>query len=278
MTRRGGKGKKREVKPSKPTLPSSPSDSSLTPFTPTPESQEEVAPPVDRSDSFPRPGLLAIGSATAPVTSRRATLIVSALAAFLSVVSFAYFFSNDMTNLYGDGVAHVNIARKVVDSPDESLWQRYIQIGSPWLPLQTVLMLPLVANDWMWRTGFAGSIVSMISFVVGAVALYLLARNLYGKEGRPYKETLPAIAAAIFLFNPSAVYMQATPMTEMVFIATFVLAVYLLQRWVTEQTSGRLVVAGIAMTIATLARYEAWPVAALAAVIVPLVSRAGGRG
>ena len=49
-----------------------------------------------------------------------------------------------MTNVYGDGIAHVNIARKVVDSPDDSLWQRYIQIGSPWLPVQTVAMLPLV--------------------------------------------------------------------------------------------------------------------------------------
>ena len=87
-----------------------------------------------------------------------------------------------MTNVYGDGVAHVNIARKVVDSPDSSLWRRYIQIGSPWLPLQTVMMLPLVTNDWMWRTGVAGSIVSMISFVAAAVSLYLLAATLYRKE------------------------------------------------------------------------------------------------
>jgi hypothetical protein len=277
MTRRRGKGKKREIKPSKSAPLTPPADSILSPFAPPPRPQEEVARPDDKSDFFARPDLSVSTPTFAAVTPRRARLIVTAFAALLSVGSFAYFFTHDMTNLYGDGVAHVNIARKVVDSPDESLWQRYIQIGSPWLPLQTVLMLPLVANEWMWRTGFAGSIVSMICFVISAIAVYQLARNLYRGEDHPYKEILPAITAAIFLFNPSVVYMQATPMTEMVFIATIVLAVYLLQRWVTEQTGRRLMVAGIAMTIATLARYEAWPVAALAALIVPLVSRGDKR-
>jgi len=81
--------------------------------------------------------------------NRRAVLIIGLVASFLSIASFIYCFSQGMTNHYGDGVAHANIARKVVDSPDDSLWQRYIQIGTPWIPLQTVLMLPLVANDWM---------------------------------------------------------------------------------------------------------------------------------
>src|SRR5438309_3107295 len=107
----------------------------------------------------------------------RPVLVVATVATAVSLLSFLYFFSNGMTNVYGDGVAHLNIARKVVDSPDSSLWQRYIQIGSPWLPLQTVLMLPLVADDWMWRTGAAGSAVSMVSLVVAAIFLYLLAKS-----------------------------------------------------------------------------------------------------
>ena len=204
-------------------------------------------------------------------------LAIAAIAAILSISAFLYFFANEMTNVYGDGVAHVNIARKVVDSPDDSLWQRYMQIGSPWLPLQTVLMLPMVANDWMWRTGVAGSIVSMISFVMAAVSLYLLARSFYRKEGEPWREVLPALSAAIFALNPSALYMQSTPMTEVVFMAALVTAIYLLQRWVNEQTSRRLVVAALAMTAATLARYEAWPVAVLAIPIVALTSHGGWK-
>jgi hypothetical protein len=207
------------------------------------------------------------------LTQRRAALIVAIIAATLSIASFVYFFSQGMTNHYGDGVAHVNIARKVVDSPDDSLWQRYIQIGTPWLPLQTVLMLPLVANDWMWRTGVAGSIISMFSFVVAAVALYLLAKIFYRKEDERLREILPLITVAIFMLNPSALYMQSTPMTESVFMGAMALSVYLLQRWATEQTLKRLIVAAFAMTIATLARYEAWPVAALSVLVVALASR-----
>jgi hypothetical protein len=200
-------------------------------------------------------------------------LVVAIVAMVLSLSSFAYFFANSMTNVYGDGVAHVNIARKVVDSPDNSLWQRYIQIGSPWLPLQTLSMLPFVANDWMWRTGVAGSIVSMVSFIIAALSLFLLARSFYQNENAAWSKTLPALSAAIFVFNPSALYMQSTPMSELVFMATLVAAVYLLQRWVNGQTAGRLAVAAIAMAMATLARYEAWPGAVLSILIVYLNSR-----
>jgi Dolichyl-phosphate-mannose-protein mannosyltransferase len=206
-----------------------------------------------------------------------AVVAVSILAAVISISSFLYFFANDMTNVYGDGVAHLNIARKVVDSPDDSLWRRYIQIGSPWLPLQTVLMLPLVTNDRMWRTGVAGSIVSMISFVIASVSLYLLAATFYRKEDTFWRTALPAMTAGIFLFNPSVLYMQSTPMAELVFMAAVVAAVYLLQRWVDDQTSKRLVVAGVTMAVATLARYEAWPVAALSVVIVALTSSGDWR-
>ena len=198
---------------------------------------------------------------------------VSIIAAVLSICAFLYFFANGMTNVYGDGVAHVNIARKVVDSPDNSLRQRYIQIGSPWLPVQTVSMLPLVANDWMWRTGVAGSIVSMISFVITALALYLLARTFYRREDAAWSEALPALCVAIFIFNPSALYMQSTPMSEIVFMATLAAAVYLLQRWISDQTAKRLALAAGAMTVAMLTRYEAWPVAVLSILIVALTSR-----
>jgi dolichyl-phosphate-mannose-protein mannosyltransferase len=191
----------------------------------------------------------------------------------LSIASFVYFFSQGATNYYGDGVAHVNIARKVVDSPDDSLWQRYIQIGTPWLPLQTVSMLPLVWNDWMWRTGVAGSIVSMISFVVAALAIFLLAKSVYRKEDEALSRALPFISAAIFVLNPSALYMQSTPMTESVFMGALAAAVYALQKWSERKTARRLAIAAFAMTLATLARYEAWPVAAASVALVAIAPR-----
>ncbi len=196
------------------------------------------------------------------------TRLVAAAALAISILAFIYFYSQGMTNVYGDGIAHVNIARKVVDHPDDSLWQRYMQIGSPWLPLQTVLIVPLAANDWMWRTATAGSLVSMLAFVVAALALYQHARRLYNAEIEPYRKSLPLVSAAIFILNPSALYMQTTPMSELVFMASVACSAFLLQRWVDEPSLSRLVQAGAGMSVATLARYEAWPVAAVSGLIV----------
>ena len=204
-----------------------------------------------------------------------AVLVLGVVASILSVSFFLYFFIQGMTNLYGDGVAHVNIARKVVDSLDDSLWRRYIQIGSPWLPLQTFLMLPLVTDDRLWRTGAAGSIVSMISFVIAGLSLYLFSKRFYEKAEGRWNEVLPILSFAIFTLNPSVLYMQSTPMTELVFMGALMAAVYLLQRWFSEQTTRRLVAAAAGMTVATLSRYEAWPVAALSVLIVCLASRGG---
>lgn len=191
-------------------------------------------------------------------------------ATILSLIAFFYFFTNGMTNVYGDGVAHVNISRKVVDSLDHGLWRRYIQIGSPWLPLQTVLMLPFVANDWMWRTGAAGSIVSMVSFVIAAVSIFLLARRLYDNEDERLRKVLPVVSVGIFALNPSALYMQTTPMSELLFMSTLALAVWMLQRWRDDQTTKALLLAAGAMSVATLSRYEAWPVALLSLLLVLL--------
>jgi len=200
-------------------------------------------------------------------------LTVATIAGVLSIVSFVYFFTKGMTNHYGDGIAHVNIARKVVDSPDSSLWQRYLQIGTPWLPLQTVLMLPLVANDRLWRSGAAGSLVSMFAFVIAAAMIFQIARILYRQEDMRLATWMPVISLAIFVLNPSALFMQTTPMTETLFLAAMASAVFCLQRWVIEPSMKRLAVAGIAMAMATLARYEAWPVAALAVLVVALAGR-----
>ena len=193
----------------------------------------------------------------------------------ISLASFSYFYNRGMTNIYHDGIAHVNIARKVVDHPDGSVWQRYIQIGSPWLPVQTVAMLPLVANDKLWRTGAAGSIVSMASFVVGGLAIFLIATAAYRNEESPFKRALPMIAVGVFALNPSVLYMQSTPMTELPFMATLSLAVLTLQRWIDRQTVKGLVLAGLSFSLAMLTRYEAWPVTVAAALFVVLASRSG---
>jgi hypothetical protein len=195
----------------------------------------------------------------------------------VSVASFLYLYSEGVTNAYGDGVARLNMARKIVDHPDDSLWQRYVQLGTPWPPLHTLLMVPLVANDQMWRSGIAGSIISMVSLVLAAVGLYRLAGCFYGHESPQYRAVLPLVSVAILVLNPSALYLQSTPMTEVVFMAGLCWSVLLLTKWISDQKRRTLVGAGVVMALTTLIRYEAWPAAAAAVALVLLLARGSLR-
>ena len=177
----------------------------------------------------------------------------------ISLVSYLYFFHLGLTNLYGDGIAHLNIARKIVDLDTTSFWQRYIQLGSPWLPLPHFLMLPFIWHDYFWRTGLAGSLVSMVSYLICVMSLFEIA-NIFASSYFKQEQHLLAgiLAALIFALNPSILYLQSSPMTELPFLATYVLAVYLLLKWSLSSSKKYLILSAFITLLATLTRYEAW--------------------
>ena len=72
------------------------------------------------------------------------------------------------TLYWGDAEAHLNIARRIVEARNPG----YEQLGSPWLPLPHLLMLPLVIHDPLWRNGLAGAIPSAICFTIAAGLLF----------------------------------------------------------------------------------------------------------
>ena len=65
------------------------------------------------------------------------------LATCVSVFSFLYYFKRGEVLLYGDAVAHLNIARRVFDSKTPGL----LQLGTVWLPLPHLLMIPFLLSD-----------------------------------------------------------------------------------------------------------------------------------
>jgi hypothetical protein len=141
-------------------------------------------------------------------------VFVFAFALLLSFVAFAWFYRQGDILLYGDAVAHLNIARRFTDSRDPG-WD---QLGSVWLPLPHLLIAPFVANDRLWRTGVGGSIPSMLAYVLGIVGIFRLVRARTAAA--------PAsLAAAIYAFNPSLLYMQATAMTESIYLAAVIWSV-----------------------------------------------------
>src|SRR5947208_13852773 len=107
-----------------------------------------------------------------PATSHNDLFLVAQLAAAVSIAAFFYYLRHGELLLYGDAVAHINIARRVIDS----MTPGPLQLGTVWLPLPHILMLPFVVSDWAWTTGVAGSVVSMLAYVLGSVGLFKLAR------------------------------------------------------------------------------------------------------
>src|SRR5438046_6352002 len=102
-----------------------------------------------------------------PNISGSERFLVGQLAAVVSISSFFYYLRHGDLLLYGDAVAHINIARRVFDSQFPGL----SQLGTVWLPLPHLLMLPFILNDKMWSSGIGGSLISMTAYVVGALGL-----------------------------------------------------------------------------------------------------------
>src|SRR6202522_520483 len=97
------------------------------------------------------------------------------LALFVSLFSVLFYYRNGDLLLYGDAVAHINIARRVFDSRTPGL----LQLGTVWLPLPHLLMIPFLISNEMWQRGVGGSIPSMAAYVFGVIGMFRLMRGVF---------------------------------------------------------------------------------------------------
>src|SRR6266550_9085870 len=109
-----------------------------------------------------------------PATSHNDLLLVAQLAAAVSIAAFFYYLRHGDLLLYGDAVAHINIARRVFDSQTPGP----LQLGTVWLPLPHILMMPFIVSRWMWQTGIGGAIPSMIAYLLSGIGIFLLVREV----------------------------------------------------------------------------------------------------
>ncbi len=170
------------------------------------------------------------------------------LLAALSAAAVLWCFRSGYLYYYGDAEAHLNIARRMVDSRTPG----YEQIGSVWLPLPHLLIVPLVRHDALWQNGLAGAIPSAAAFVLAGVFLFAAVRRVFGASGPAW------VATAVFALNPNLLYLQSTPMTEPLFLACLMALLYCTV--VFGETQSRLALAGaaVANVAASLTRYEGW--------------------
>src|ERR1700739_3262120 len=142
------------------------------------------------------------------------------LATCASVISFLFYAQSNQILLYGDAIAHINIARRVFDSKTPGL----LQLGTVWLPLPHLLMIPFLISDEMWQRGVGGSIPSMGAYVFGVVGMFRLGRGVLSGSAKPDRAARVAAwtAALVYAANPNLIYLQSTAMGEAVYIAFFI--------------------------------------------------------
>jgi hypothetical protein len=170
------------------------------------------------------------------------------LAAAILAAAIMYIQRTGSTLYFGDAGAHLDIARRIVDSRTPG-WS---QVGTTWLPLPHLLMLPLVRNDWLWRTGLAGAIASGLSMTLAVTFLFAAVRRIFADT------SAAAAAAAVFLMNPNTLYLGSIPMSEAMFFASLFALLYFTVRFRETRGWGALLAASLAAFCGTLTRYEAW--------------------
>jgi Dolichyl-phosphate-mannose-protein mannosyltransferase len=190
------------------------------------------------------------------------TLVFIALAAIAGLAT-AYVNYSGWTLYYGDAEAHLNIARRIVDARRPG----YAQIGTVWLPLPHLLMLPFVRNNQLWRSGLAGAIPSSACFVCAGVFLYAALRRATGS----WEAALASLG--LLVLNPNVLYLQATPMTETVVLAALMALLYFTVLFRETQSWGAVIGAGVASMAASLARYEGWFVIPFVAIYFLIAAR-----
>ena len=192
-----------------------------------------------------------------PRRTELAAVFVCCAAASLSAIAWSW--RNGAFLNYGDAIAHLHIARRVVDCRFHSI----AELGSVWLPLPHLLMLPFVQVYAWWANGIAGTIPSTLAYLASCIGLYRLARRWLPPHAA-------ALALAFFALNPNLLYLQTTAMTEPLFVCEMIWAATLLVEWRTSldtdaQRAGRLQIWIVAVLMAAVwTRYDGWIIALLA--------------
>lgn len=190
---------------------------------------------------------------------RGETFPLFALGVVLAFVALAVCYPRGYVLLYGDAVAHLAIARRILDSRYPGLGQ----LGGVWLPLPHLLMVPFVRDMTMWQTGLAGAPMSMLSYAASVAGIWRIGRRLM-------RQRWAIVATLFYALNPNLLFLATTAMTETVFLALFVWTAVATMEGIAAMRAGQATVARARMMLAgflilgqVFTRYDGWIVGAV---------------
>ncbi|WP_176441771.1 ArnT family glycosyltransferase [Granulicella rosea] len=203
-------------------------------------------------------GLIAGTTDAVRPASREETMPVGLAALALGFIALWISSIHGYMLMYGDAVAHLGTARRIVDSRNPGLQQ----LGGVWLPLPHLLMTPFIGRMEWWQTGMAGAWPSLLCYILGVMGFYRLCRRMM--TGR-----WSLIATGFYATNPNLLYLATTAMTEPLFLALLIWIVLLTLECIAALKAGaeklvarRFVFLGILNLFAVMTRYDGWILAA----------------
>jgi hypothetical protein len=176
----------------------------------------------------------------------------------LGFAALAFCYRRGFLLLYGDAVAHLAIARRIMDARYPGLGQ----LGGVWLPLPHLLIAPFVGNMTLWQTGLAGTPAAMLGYAASVAGVWRLARRMM-------RLRWALVATAFYALNPNLLYLSTTAMTETIFLALLVWTVAATMEGIVAMRAGnagtaraRMMLAGLLVLGQVFTRYDGWIVGA----------------
>ncbi|MEO6924857.1 MAG: hypothetical protein ABI142_13605 [Bryocella sp.] len=176
----------------------------------------------------------------------------------LAFIALYVCYSRGYLLLYGDAVAHLGIARRIIDARYPGL----SQLGGVWLPLPHILMLPFVDKLELWQTGLAAAPMSMLSYAAGVAGIWRLSRRMM-------RQRWAMVATAFYALNPNLLYLATTAMTEALFLALLIWCVVATAEGVAAMRANhahiarlRMLLAGVLVFCMVMTRYDGWIIGA----------------
>jgi len=172
--------------------------------------------------------------------------------AFFIEVAFGIYlvYRWDFTFVSGDAISHLYIPRTVIDNGPQS---NLANLGTVWLPMFHLLVMPLTLIGPLYSTGLAGTIVNGLATGGICVILYRLVGD----------KKLGILASTLFMGNIFTLIYGATPLDGQIAIFFILLATYYFKNyWETDNVT-EFMKCCLVIILGTLTRYEVWAVSFL---------------
>jgi len=171
--------------------------------------------------------------------------IIFASALAVGTIASLFFYKFGMLTILVDENAHLNISRQLIDS----MTPGFSQLGL-WPPLLHIAIAPFAQVDFLWKSGLAGAIPSVIFYAITCVYIYKLIKYITKDNN------MSLLGVFIFALNPYVLYFSSVAMMEILFLMNLIIAVFYYARWEKENNVLHLINFSLFISFASLARFE----------------------